>query len=333
MTPSAGRANSSVELPDDVLSPAPGGNESCAFCGSATEVSLAGVVDNRLGTPGTYEIRRCLCCGLEQTAPRPSLVQLKALYEGHYNFGEKEKSLYSKLRERFLFSFLYRLWVRVDGDVAFHQRRGTGLLLDIGCNEGRGLRMYARNGFRVEGLELNETAASTARSAGFNVYTCPLENFAPAASYDVAVLSNVLEHSLDTRKMLRVVHEILTPGGQVWISCPNSQSWQRSVFGRSWLNWHVPFHIVHFSSMTLRQSLEDAGFTHIELRQVSPALWMAQSLIVYCFSGSGRKTRQLRNPFLTLFFMLFARCVLFPALWFGNRIGRGDCLIAVATKA
>jgi hypothetical protein len=36
-------------------------------------------------------------------------------------------------------------------------------LLDVGCNEGRGLSLCADNGFQAEGLELNEAAAALAR--------------------------------------------------------------------------------------------------------------------------------------------------------------------------
>jgi 2-polyprenyl-3-methyl-5-hydroxy-6-metoxy-1,4-benzoquinol methylase len=333
MTESAGEVESAVALPDAIKRPEATESKGCLLCGSATEVTITDVVDNRLGTPGSYEIRRCVRCGFEQTFPLPSLEQLKELYETHYNFGGQKDTLYTRFRERFLFSFLYRLWIRIDGDGAFHQRRGKGRLLDIGCNEGRGLRIYARNGFRVEGLELNETAAAAAREAGFKVHTRLLEELKPATAYDVVVLSNVLEHSLDPRQMLMDVHRILASAGQVWISCPNSRSWLRTAFGRSWLNWHVPFHISHFSPETLRQLLVETGYTGIEIRQITPALWVAQSAIVSVFAKEGRKTRQLRNPFLTLFFMLLARCVLFPVLWLGNWLGQGDCLLAVATKA
>jgi 2-polyprenyl-3-methyl-5-hydroxy-6-metoxy-1,4-benzoquinol methylase len=305
----------------------------CVLCGSTLEAVLSSLADNRLGSPGLYEIRRCVHCGLEQTFPTPSISELKELYETYYNFGGETGTRYTRWRERFLFSFLYRVWIWLDGDVAFHQRRGAGRLLDIGCNEGRGLRLYARNGFQVEGLELNETAAAVARKAGLDVHTCLIEEFNPVNGYDVAVLSNVLEHSLDPQKMLRDVHQILAPRGQVWISCPNSRSWLRKVFGPSWLNWHVPFHIVHFSPKVLRQLLTDTGFVKIELNQITPALWVAQSLLVLLFARKGKKTRQMRNTFLTLFFMLFARCVLFPVLWLGNRLGHGDCLLVVATKA
>src|SRR5260370_37904618 len=203
----------------------------------------------------------------------------------------------------------------------------------MGCNEGRGLRIYDGNGFRVEGLELNATAAAVARSSGFDVHTCLLGEFHPAAAYDIAVLSNVLEHSLDPRQMLLDVHRILASNGQVWISCPNSESWLRSVFGRTWINWHVPFHISHFSAATLRDLLESTGYGQIAVRQITPAVWVAQSLIAYFFATKGKKNRQLRNPFLTLFLMLLARFVLFPVLWLENKRGRGDCLLTVARKA
>jgi SAM-dependent methyltransferase len=305
----------------------------CLLCGERPEEVLGGITDNRLGSPGSYAIWRCVDCGFEQTYPLPTQAELTELYTTHYNFGGQRDSLYTRLREWFLFSFANRLWVRLDGDVAFHRRRGTGRLLDIGCNEGRGLRIHASNGFLAEGLELNETAARVARDAGFKVQTCLLEDFRPAESFDVAVLSNVLEHSLEPRRMLRDVHRILGRGGQVWISCPNSQSWLRRVFGRSWINWHVPFHISHFSAKTMRRLLEQTGFVDIEIHDITPALWVSQSLIAYLFAEPGRKTWQLRNPFLTLLFMTTARFLAFPALCLGNLRGKGDCLQVTATKA
>jgi hypothetical protein len=59
---------------------------------------------------------------------------------------------------------------------------------------------------------------------------------------------------------------------------------------------------------------------------------VAQSLIAYLFAKGGRKTWQLRNPFLTLLFMTIARFVAFPALWFGNFRGQGDCILVTARK-
>ena len=305
----------------------------CIACFGFLETSASGLFDTRFGIPGDCEGRRCERCGLEQLSPIPTAARLKDLYERYYNFGGEHDTLYTRLRERFFSSPLHRLWAALDGDISFYTRKGTGRLLDIGCNEGRGLTIYARNGYKVEGLELNEMAAAVARRKGFAVHTATLERFVPAALFDVAVLSNVLEHSLDPAQMLRDVRRILKPGGQVWISCPNNQSWLRSCFGGYWINWHIPFHIVHFSSSTLETTLTRAGFMNTQIRQITPSLWVASSVIARIFARSGRPTRQLRNPFLVFVLMLVARFLCFPLLILGNRWRRGDCLIATAATA
>jgi 2-polyprenyl-3-methyl-5-hydroxy-6-metoxy-1,4-benzoquinol methylase len=279
-----------------------------------------------------FEISKCTSCSLVQIFPVPSPDELKNLYETYYNFGGESNTVYTRLRERFYSSRIYGLWLAVDGDISFHRKTGSGRLLDIGCNEGRGLRIYQRNGFEAEGLELNKRAATEASKAGFQVYTDLLEDFQPEKTYDVAVLSNVLEHSIQPKEMLSHVARVLKPEGQVWISCPNVESWQRRLFGRYWINWHVPFHIVHFSRATLANILQETGFEIQEERQQSPALWVAHSLIARLFAKQGRPTNQLRNPILIASLMMTLRMLLFPFLWLGNHLGQGDCLRVIARK-
>ena len=304
----------------------------CLLCRGSLEKCVGDLFDTRFGIPGTYEAWRCLSCGLEQIYPVPTPAELGRLYESYYNFGGERGTSYTRLRERFFSSWLYRAWIFLDGDISFHGRKGSGRLLDAGCNEGRGLKIYARNGFHVEGLELNPTAAAVARESGFTVHVGDTMDFTASAAYDVVVLSNVLEHSPDPKKVLSNIRENMKSGGQLWISCPNSRSWLRKVFGRSWINWHVPFHISHFSVENLRRLLADSGFRNVETRQITPALWVTQSCIARLFAKEGAKNKQLRNPFLTLALMVFSRFILFPLLWLGNRTGRGDCLLVVATK-
>jgi SAM-dependent methyltransferase len=304
----------------------------CIVCRSITQLAVTGLFDTRFGIDGRAEVRKCRGCELEQIFPVPASGPLKNLYERFYNFGGERDTLYTKLRERFFSSFLYYLWMRIDGDISFHTRKGRGRLLDMGCNEGRTLKIYARNGFQAEGTELNETAAAVARRAGFAVYTGALEDFVPAAPYDVVVLSNVLEHALDPAAMLFAVRRLLAGGGQLWISCPNSRSWLRSVFGRWWINWHAPFHISHFSPKVLQALLLESGFAGVEIRQITPALWVASSILARLFAREGRPTRQLRNALWIFGLVSFCRAALFPLLYLGNRCGRGDCLVVVATS-
>jgi hypothetical protein len=132
--------------------------------------------------------------------------------------------------------------------------------------------------------------------------------------------------------MLSHVARIMKPHGQVWISCPNRQSWLRYLFGRYWINWHVPFHLFHFSEKSLGNLLRNAGFQVTRIRHKTPSLWMAHSIISRLLARRGHPTSQLRSPSLVVFLMLFCRVVLFPLLWIGNLTGHSDCLVVVAEK-
>jgi 2-polyprenyl-3-methyl-5-hydroxy-6-metoxy-1,4-benzoquinol methylase len=304
----------------------------CILCHTKLDETMDNVFDTRFGIDSIYAIARCPLCGLEQTTPLPGQDELNRLYETYYNFGGEKNTGYTRLRAGFLNSFLYRFWLALDGDISFQQNSGSGKLLDVGCNEGRGLGFYRANGFAAEGLELNSRAAEVARSKGFTVYGNTLEGFASEGNYDVIVLSNVLEHSLDPGVMLQHIHRLLAPGGMVWISCPNSHSWLRYVFGRYWINWHVPFHIVHFSPDTLNQLLVKSQFEVIDVRQETPALWVAHSIIARIFSRPGQPTRQLRSAAMVAPLILLIRGLIFPLLWLGNLSKRGDCLVVSARK-
>lgn len=305
----------------------------CAVCGQACQVVLSGLYDHRFGAPGTYDIMKCQGCGLEQTWPRPAAQELQSLYETYYNAGVEPGGSYQSLRERFLASKAYRLWLKWDGDISFHLRRGQGRLLDLGCNEGRGLSLYAANGFNAEGLEINEKAAALARQRGFQVYTCSLEEFTPPEPYAVVVLSNVLEHALDPLVMLAQVRRLLHPNGEVWISLPNADSLWRRVFGRNWINWHVPFHLWHFSPGTLKEILAGTGFRLQEIKSFTPALWLAQSLCVRSCSKAGRVNRLMRSAPVVAGLMLAARLMILPFFSRTDRRLRGDCLVARARLA
>lgn len=304
----------------------------CLDCSSTLTPIYTDLFDTRFGIRGYYAASRCDTCGLVQLSPLPSQDELKDLYETHYNFGGEHDTTYTSLRHRFLFSPIYRLWTAIDGDFSFHTIQGAGHLLDVGCNEGRGLQFYRRNGWDAEGQELNENAANVARRMGFVVHTTLIENFYPTKLYDVVVLSNVLEHSLNPRQMLTNVHRLLKPGGQIWISCPNIKSLFRNVFGRYWINWHVPFHTVQFSYSTLDNILKESGFECSTIRYVTPGLWVAHSIISFLFAKPGAPTTQLRKTLWIILLLGIARGIFFPLLWAANHLGRGDCLIATAKK-
>ena len=252
----------------------------CPICYRGLEPVLTQLFDDRYYSPGTYDILRCCQCGLMQTWPQPNASEMGEIYKRYYNCGCEKAETYTIIRRRFINSLWYRLWLKLDGDICFHLRQGKGRLLDIGCNEGRGLVFYSQNGFQPEGLEINVKAAAVARAQGFMVHTMPLEQFNPSGFFDVIVLSNVLEHALDPIGMLKHVHRLLQPNGQVWISCPNADSLWRYRLGRNWIHWHIPFHLWHFSPRSLEAMLAFAQFHIMEMQTFDPAIWIAQGLSV-----------------------------------------------------
>ena len=304
----------------------------CLECNGQLRIELEGVFDTRFGIETLYNITKCEQCNLEQTSPVPKQKEMNELYERYYNFSGIANSRYLMLRKKFVNSFLYQLWLMIDGDISFHRNKGEGNLLDVGCNEGRGLEFYRKNGLVAEGLELNSKAAAEARGKGFKVHGSTLEEFVADKKYDIVVLSNVLEHSLSPGNMLHHISKLLNSQGYIWISCPNSKSWLRNVFGRYWINWHVPFHVVHFSPKTLKEMLKKSGFEIVSLRQETPALWVAHTILARVFAKRGIATMQLRSAHIVASLLLLIRCIFFPILWLANFAGKGDCLVVVARK-
>ena len=80
----------------------------CIACGSNVFADVQGLFDTRFGIEKVWNICRCIDCGMEQTLPAPSPGELKKLYEEYYNFGGEKGTRYTRLRERFLTSPLYR---------------------------------------------------------------------------------------------------------------------------------------------------------------------------------------------------------------------------------
>jgi 2-polyprenyl-3-methyl-5-hydroxy-6-metoxy-1,4-benzoquinol methylase len=305
----------------------------CVVCHVETHPVLTEVTDVRFGVPGQWNIAACPKCGLETISPRPTAQELTILYEKYYNYTGRPDSRYASIRQRFLeLEALYRFWLLLDGDVAFHAVTAGGRLLDVGCNEGRGMARFLQNGFTPEGIDLNSVAIAQAQAAGFTATCTPIEDFDPPHRYDILVMSNVLEHHLDPVQCLSHCHRLLAPNGQLWISCPNRRSLLRNIFGRAWINWHVPFHISHFSNRDLSQLLTSSGFKVVNEQQVTPALWFVQSLVARLTSRPGTPNTWMRKAAIIAPALCLVRGLGFPILWLMNRLGRGDCLLVRAVK-
>ena len=99
-------------------------------------------------------------------------------------------------------------------------------VLEIGCSNGRILTLpLAERGYDVTGIDLHEpsiaqaVADNTLPNARFICRSA--EEFIAVQSFDVVVLSDILEHVGDPRRLLGMAARLLNPGGIVLICIPN----------------------------------------------------------------------------------------------------------------
>jgi SAM-dependent methyltransferase len=148
-------------------------------------------------------------------------------------------------------------------DIARH-RPPPGRLLDVGCGPGLLLEEAAALGWDAFGVEPSAWAVAEGRRRGLEVRqgTSDSAELAPG-SFDVIVANDVIEHVPDPVAFCRRLHELLTPGGSLYLCTPDVGSVVARTLRRWW--WSVlPGHLFYFSPQTLQRVLEMSGFRTVE---------------------------------------------------------------------
>jgi SAM-dependent methyltransferase len=124
------------------------------------------------------------------------------------------------------------------------------------------LAAFRRRGWRVFGIERNETAAETARQTlGPDTIATSMEGLPADARFDLIVLFQVLEHIGEPVALLREYANRLAPGALLIANVPNFSSWQSRFAGSKWMHLDVPRHLVHYTPDSMRHTLKCAGLT------------------------------------------------------------------------
>ena len=303
----------------------------CILCSAGLDEPSYTVFDNRFGIEEEFNYKTCPNCFHIQIDPLIDKNKLNKFYNDHYNSIEKIKGgRYSKVRSFINGSFLKVLYSYLEGDISFSLKKGSGKLLEIGCNEGKNLKSYSANGYETYGLETNQLAAKSAKKLGFEIFTYDILELPLNHSFDIIVLPNVLEHLFDPVSTINKVKKHLKENGELWISLPNNNSIFRKIFKNNWINWHPPFHISHFNPLNLKILINGSGFSIHSLKTVSPPQWISMSIISLLNFSHGKPTKAMRNPILLAFFMIIVITVGLIPLIILNKLMVGDCLKLIA---
>jgi SAM-dependent methyltransferase len=192
-------------------------------------------------------LARCTLCGVVCLEPQPAATQLARRFRGGYFTGGEVDS-YSDYRRlepsyrRHSRSLLRRIGALVGSRV--------GSLIEIGCAAGYFLDEARRQGWQVAGLEPNEDMARIAHEElGIDVCTTTLHDAPHIPPADVVVLLNALEHITRPREVESRLHEMVRPGGLLFIETWDSDSLVARMLGEHWHQWSplVPYYYTHGS--------------------------------------------------------------------------------------
>jgi 2-polyprenyl-3-methyl-5-hydroxy-6-metoxy-1,4-benzoquinol methylase len=191
-------------------------------------------------------------------------------------------------------------------------------MLDVGCGTGEFLKAGADVGFKVTGIDVDSTTTAHVKEKyGFDIVTGLLgpETFSPC-SFDVVVLSHVIEHLQRPVELLSVIYEIVKPNGLFVMCTPNSDSLCEdihNVYGRARYErsksyymapFQSPYHIIGFNPKSARKILVDAGF-----------------VVEYCNLRSGLEWEEKRR-----------KAIMWSIKVMGAVLGKGMSIVTISRK-
>ncbi len=255
-------------------------SDKCVVCVEKMELWYGGMFDDRYGVPGFYDLLRCVTCGLVRTSPALREDALPGLYARYYPRKNIDiASLSKQLNDSVSVIGWFRIWLS-GADNQGHYYALPGMkVLDYGCGVGISLLELQRMGAEGYGIETDPNVRRVAEHFKLNIHIGSFEEDPfPGTKFDLISLSQVIEHIPEPGRLLRALRERLKDNGRVILCFPNVDSIYRRLFGRRWINWHVPYHVHHFNRNSFSKLCEREGWKVVRWKTVTPNLWTVLQL-------------------------------------------------------
>lgn len=174
-------------------------------------------------------------------------------------------------------SFQYGQLLKFIGEVSPDAR-----ILDSGCGAGPALRFLKQRGFVPFGSDLMEYPLMHARRLvpDAALAQCDSDRALPYRddSFDIILMSEVIEHVASPEFTLHECFRVLRPGGAVAVTTPNLWDARRLYYpalGKVWSGEADATHRTLFNPQTLGAVLTGAGFRRVRVRAgFKPVRWV-----------------------------------------------------------
>jgi SAM-dependent methyltransferase len=227
----------------------------CTSCGSKNYQSeLFATRDRKRPHDQTdYVVHWCRSCELGHIGCDSNAGFFDVPYYTHGNFDTASNGR----------NLLNRIAYRLDSgrDITPADFSGSKTLCDIGCGDGRYLKMFSEAGFDVVGVEPDPIARQRASEFG-QVFDGTAEDVPFIDSkFDIVLLSHVLDACIDPPAALKNAASLLNKNGTLIAEVPNCASLGFRVHQSNWPWVDIPRHLTFFTEKSLQAMLERAGFS------------------------------------------------------------------------
>jgi len=216
---------------------------------------------------------------------------------------------------------------------------GRGRVLDIGCGSGMISAKLQAAGWDVCGIDISQEGVRKYCGRGFAGIVSDAERNLPFKdqTFDAVWISEVIEHLVDYRNLLREIGRIVKKSGRVYLTTPNSVFYGYRLLyllGRCPSEMQHPYHLRFFSPKFLCKTLMESGF-RIEQK-------MGQNVYLMIPGPLRRAVERIHRPLARKFFeklgfksvdglihgeklLLYRFSAFFPSLF-------SNCIMIVAAK-
>jgi SAM-dependent methyltransferase len=230
----------------------------CDLCGNPAEL----VQENFTGyqKPNTFTIYHCSTCDTSFSLPRSVT---SALYENIYKNGKNVPgySRYWIYLENVKTAANPLEYLAETEDTYWGVRKALSLfvkdkkstrILEVGSGLGYLTYSLIRENYEVVGLDISPTAVEQANKTFGEYYKCAdLFEFSKlhAESFDIVILTEVIEHIDKPIHFIESIKSLLKPGGRAIITTPNKSFYPPEI---SWVGDPPPVHFWWFSENSMK---------------------------------------------------------------------------------